>query len=181
MFKPCEAKVFSLQIHLTSWFLRATAVFILFSNMVTLRLSFKLWLSWKCSANSLLYWPIFDVVAMFGKALWKFFPWMTSIQDPVLGTLCSVNDFSFLAFSITFYFSRKRIVFRYMTVGFCLKIFDSFGSLEIKWKLVFEIDGIALSMGCHVRTNIVCGSLFSRAHRVTIRFYPFLQLALLSL
>ena len=39
--KPCGAKVFSLQIHLSSRYLRAAAVLILFCNMVTLRSSFK--------------------------------------------------------------------------------------------------------------------------------------------
>ena len=46
--------VFSLQIHLSSWYLRAAAGLISFCNMVTLRWSFKLWLSWKCFASSLL-------------------------------------------------------------------------------------------------------------------------------
>ena len=49
-----QSKVFSLQVHLSSWYLRAAAVLILFCNMVTLRSSIKLWLSWKCFASSLL-------------------------------------------------------------------------------------------------------------------------------
>ena len=57
---------------------------------------------------------------------------------------------------------RERFVLPYVAVVFCLKIFDSLGSLEIKVKLFFKIDVIALSLGCHVLTNIVCGSLFSR-------------------
>ena len=54
MFKPCGAKVFSLQIHLPSWYLQAAAALILLCNIVTLRSLFKLWLSWKCFASSLL-------------------------------------------------------------------------------------------------------------------------------
>ena len=33
--------------------------------------------------------------------------------------------------------------------------------LKIKWKLFIKIDRITLSLGCHVLTNIVSGSLFS--------------------
>ena len=47
MFKLFGAKVFNLQIHWSSWYPRAAAVLVLFSNMVTLRSSFKLWFSWK--------------------------------------------------------------------------------------------------------------------------------------
>ena len=67
-------------------------------------------------------------------------------------------------FAISFFkrWSERDLFFRLVAVGFCLKIFDSLGSLEIKWKLCFKIDGIALSLGCHVLTNVVCGSLFSR-------------------
>ena len=54
MFKPCKAKIFSLQINLSWWYLRAVAVLILFCNMVTLRSSVKLSLSWKYFATSLL-------------------------------------------------------------------------------------------------------------------------------
>ena len=48
-------------------------------------------------------WSVFDVVAMFGETLWKLFPCMSDIQDLVLGTLCSVNYFPFLAVSSTFF------------------------------------------------------------------------------
>ena len=60
-----------------------------------------------------------------------------------------------------------------MTVGFCLKIFNSLGSLEIKLKLFFKIDGIALSLGCRVLANIVGGSLFSQIRSVSIHFCYF--------
>ena len=71
---------FSLQIHLSSWYLRAAAVLILFSNMVTLRSSFKLWFSWKCFVKKFtVAWPFFDVLTMFGEALWKLFSCMSNI------------------------------------------------------------------------------------------------------
>ena len=38
----------------------------------------------------------------------------------------------------------------------------SLGWLEIKWKLFFKTDGIALSLGCHALTNTVCRFLFFR-------------------
>ena len=45
VFKPCGAKVFSLQIHLSSWWLREAAVLILLCNMVRGH-AFKTSLSW---------------------------------------------------------------------------------------------------------------------------------------
>ena len=52
--QPCGTKVFSIQIHLSSWYLRATAFLILFCKMVTLRSSFNLWLLRKIFPSSLL-------------------------------------------------------------------------------------------------------------------------------
>ena len=49
-------------------------------------------------------WPVFDVVAMFLETHWKFFSCISNIQDFVLRTLGSVNNFSFLAVSSIFYF-----------------------------------------------------------------------------
>ena len=93
MFKPCGAKVFSLQIHLSTWYLRAAAVFILFYNVVTLRLSFISRFS-RCFESCYCLATI-DVLAIFRKALWKLFSCISNIQDFVLWTLCSVIDFSF--------------------------------------------------------------------------------------
>ena len=54
MFKSCGAKVFSLRIYLSLWYLPAAAVLILFCNMDIVLISFKVWLSWKCFESSLL-------------------------------------------------------------------------------------------------------------------------------
>ena len=59
-------------------------------------------------------------------------------------------------------FRKQFVFFRYMAVGFYLNMFENSGSLEIKWKLFFKIDKIALSLVCYVLTSIVCGSLFFR-------------------
>ena len=47
---------------------------------------------------------VFDVVGMCGGALWKLFSCLSNMQAFVLGTLCSVNNFSFLAVFSTFFF-----------------------------------------------------------------------------
>ena len=42
-----------------------------------------------------------------------------------------------------------------------LLIFENLGLLEIKWKLIFKINGKMLSLECHVLTYIIFRSLFS--------------------
>ena len=74
VFKPCGAKAFSLPIHSSSWYLSPAAVLMLFCNMVTLRLSFIIWILWKCFPSLLLPGLFFFVVAKFGVAFWKIFP-----------------------------------------------------------------------------------------------------------
>ena len=99
--KPWGAKVFSLQIHLSSRYLRAAAVLILFSNMVTWRSWFKSWLLWKHFGSSLLFGLFWCRSDVWSSAL-KVAP--LYVQDLAIGTLCSVNYFPFLAVSCTFYF-----------------------------------------------------------------------------
>ena len=54
---------------------------------------------------------------------------------------------------------RKRFV---STVGDSRLLFESLGSFEIKWKLFFKIDGIALGLRYQVLTNTVsCCLAFS--------------------
>ena len=58
-------------------------------------------------------WPNFDVVAMFGEALWRLFSCISNRQDFVLGMLCSVNYFFVLAVSNTF---CLLVMFNYLLV-----------------------------------------------------------------
>lgn len=69
------------------------------------------------------------------------------------------NGFVVLISSVVSYkVTKKKFGF---TEGFWLKMLESLGSLEIKWKLFFKTDGMALRLGCYMLTNIDCGSLFS--------------------
>ena len=54
-----------------------------------------------------------------------------------------------------------------------MKIFKSAGLLENNWKLFFKVDRMALSLGWHVLTIFVCGSLHSR---VRLRSKSFLYI-----
>ena len=127
MFKSCGAKVFSLRIYLSLWYLPAAAVLILFCNMDIVLISFKVWLSWKCFESSLLLACFWCCSNVWRSAL-KVAPLYLWYIRACASNIVQGHLFPFLAVSSTFYFFLLCLI----------AISDEFGCIHLPAKVAFS-------------------------------------------